>query len=61
MSEPGAAFTLLLDVLLIVVTMSALTWRESRWSRRIDGRQRERAIADRVPRVSHRISRVSHR
>jgi len=51
MNELGTAPAILLDVLLIIVTMSALTWRESRWSRRAstvpqesdsrrDGRQR---------------------
>jgi hypothetical protein len=51
MSELTMAQGLLLDVALIIVAMSALTWRESRWSRRADGRQRERAASGRRPRL----------
>jgi hypothetical protein len=42
---------ILLDVALIIVAMSALTWRESRWSRRVYERQRERAASGRWPRA----------
>jgi hypothetical protein len=50
MSELSTAHGLLLDFALVIVAMSALTWRESRWSRRIDERQRERAASRRRPR-----------
>jgi hypothetical protein len=48
-SELTMAHGLLLDFALITVAMSALTWRESRWSRRADGRQREHAASGRRP------------
>jgi len=42
MNGLGTADGLLLDMFLIIVTMSVLDWRESRWSRRTDARQRDR-------------------
>jgi hypothetical protein len=47
MSELTTAHGLLLDFAPIIVAMSALTWRESRWSRRVHRRQRERAASRR--------------
>jgi len=42
MSELTTACALLFGILLVIATVSALTWRESRWERRAHARQRER-------------------
>jgi len=42
MSELTTAHALLFGVLLVIATISALTWRESRWDRRAYARQRDR-------------------
>ena len=41
-SELTTAHALLFGVLLVIATISALTWRESRWERRAYARQRDR-------------------
>jgi len=54
MNELSTASVVLLDVLVVIVTMSALACRESRWSRRVEVRHRDRTAARRAPRRSFR-------
>jgi hypothetical protein len=54
MNELGTTSALLLDILVIVVTMSALAWRESRWSHASRTATTPSPVAARRHRGAHR-------
>jgi len=57
-NELTTAQALLAGVVLVIATVSALTWRESRWEQRASARQRDRTPSRGVPRESRRSSSI---